>query len=812
MTSLKVSCIECKKIFEAKSISHHLRVAHNQYVPVYSCSDSMCCRIYNSFNSLRNHHKRCHNNTDTRSVQLNSNDDNSNYEVSSHCMNTAFDPPSQPTYYSYNNIIEKLIIPEVKIKKSFFSNNALITATELYGDLSLNRSQSENIIKIIHDNILNSQEFNSLKSSVSNIVPSSSLHDILMKFNGIQSCFSEIKTEHLFTKQLRKLNYFIDPKPVVYGYRDELRSGVLEQIKCEGFIIPLEKYLKNYFEMKNVFSSILNYMTKIEIKNNIENIIQTNFWKSKITNHSVLTLPVFIYEDAFETGNPLGSHAGIQSMSAMYLSVPCLPPEFRSQLSNIFLVQIAYSSDVKKFGSKVVYNNIIEQLNSLSSKGIDLEISGIKLKIYLQLSLIIGDNLGLNTMLGFTSSFNSDYFCRFCKITKKKSSQECDVQNCLLRNKINYEADVKKNNVSETGIKEECSWNDVNGFHVTENYCVDIMHDIFEGVCNYDMGHILHELINIQKLFSLDDLNFKITYFPYPDNINKPPVITANQLTNKYIKMSAAEMKNFILYAALIIADLLPNKNLDHWKLYLLLRSIVCIVLKSEICDNDTINLDKLIKKHHILYVKLFGPTLKPKHHFMLHYPAIMKVVGPLVHIWAMRFEAKHQPMKQSAVSSMNTTNLPKTIAIKQQFCSAKVFLKNNCCTNSISYENLDENFVSQPFNIVGMNYNNYDEIKSVVIRHITYSVSTIVQLNNDDLPSYGFIHNIFREKVHETEEHNFAFICKIIEAIGKVENLQSFEVQNTDKYEFFQFENLFSHTPCIMVKLLNNKLNIPCD
>jgi len=50
------------------------------------------------------------------------------------------------------------------------------------------------------------------------------------------------------------------------------------------------------------------------------------------------------------------------------------------------------------------------------------------------------------------------------------------------------------------------------------------MHDLLEGVCKYEMGYILHELIFIQKLFTLKALNFKIKYFKYPHNDNKLPL------------------------------------------------------------------------------------------------------------------------------------------------------------------------------------------------------------------------------------------------------------------------------------------------
>ena len=51
---------------------------------------------------------------------------------------------------------------------------------------------------------------------------------------------------------------------------------------------------------------------------------------------------------------------------------------------------------------------------------------------------------------------------------------------------------------------------------------------------------------------------------------------------------------------------------------------------------------------------KIFGEsvyfpetTLKPKHHFMRHYPAQILKFGPLIRVWMMRFESKHSYFKR---------------------------------------------------------------------------------------------------------------------------------------------------------------------
>lgn len=74
--------------------------------------------------------------------------------------------------------------------------------------------------------------------------------------------------------------------------------------------------------------------------------------------------------------------------------------------------------------------------------------------LYFKLGLIIGDNLGLHSMLGFVESFNSHYSCRFCKMNKNERAISSVENESLLRNIHTYNNDVKENNVAFTGIKE----------------------------------------------------------------------------------------------------------------------------------------------------------------------------------------------------------------------------------------------------------------------------------------------------------------------------------------------------------------------
>jgi len=78
--------------------------------------------------------------------------------------------------------------------------------------------------------------------------------------------------------------------------------------------------------------------------------------------------------------------------------------------------------------------------------------------------LIIGDNLGLNSICDFSKSFSSNYFCRFCKAHKTLTSTLGEEDETLLRNVDNYVKET--NNFSLTGISQNSILNNINSFHL----------------------------------------------------------------------------------------------------------------------------------------------------------------------------------------------------------------------------------------------------------------------------------------------------------------------------------------------------------
>ena len=93
--------------------------------------------------------------------------------------------------------------------------------------------------------------------------------------------------------------------------------------------------------------------------------------------------------------------------------------------------------------------------------------------------------------------------------------------------------------------------------------------------------------------------------------------------------MSAAEVKTFLHFLPLIIGHKIPEGN-TAWKLITTLVDISDDIMRNDFDENSINCLREKIKSYLKLYIEIFGANLRPKHHFMLHYPDCIQNNGPL--------------------------------------------------------------------------------------------------------------------------------------------------------------------------------------
>lgn len=630
---------------------------------------------------------------------------------------------------------------------------------------------------------------------------------------------SEFKRLQLFSS----IGTYIPPVEVVVGYRNdtETRRGqhVLKSKQCTLEVIPLRDVFKQFFAIDTVCREVIDYLKRLEgtegsnsqgSGNCVENVVQGSVWQKvvgvclKIEDCSTLTLPLVVFYDDFEIGNPLGSHAGIHKLGGLYVSIAVLPPHLVSQLNNIFMLAICHSSDKNKFGNANIFRAAIDELNYLHTSGIVINTPFFKGIIKFRITCLTGDNLGLNSILGFTECFVANYYCRVCN-ADKKTMQSMSLENAsLLRNKTSYNEQLKLNDVSKTGIKEQCCWMELEGFDLFDNVAMDVMHDLLEGVGRYVMTFVINYYTS-RSLPPITTLKEKLLSFNYgPDSGSKPStcLLSDSKPGAVKLKISAIEMQTLIRYFGLIAGDYVPVGD-TVWELYLSLRAIFERLINHRVYSDTIEQLKYMISDFNILYCKLTGESLKPKFHFLTHYPEMLRKFGPLRHVWSMRFESKHKLSKMAAAASCNRQNICKTLAIKNQLILNDLFIKKSMSPN---FECGKKTLLPNNHGFeVGSNVLVKFSAPWVKQKGVLWKNSDVATLDICDktcVPVFASIKSILL-----TENNDIYFSCQIFDTILFDDHNYAYEIKRTKEIRCYSLKSLIAPYPNTLTVAMDSSL-----
>lgn len=354
-------------------------------------------------------------------------------------------------------------------------------------------------------------------------------------------------------------------------------------------------------------------------------------------------------------------------MCGFYLQVCNADAPIKSKQSNIHLVALAKSRDMKTGHADHIANKIVDELKILETEGITIS-SGTKLNAVLV--NVCSDNLGANSVFGFVESFKATYFCRICEL----SSAECKVTTQEIPEKIRKKRDynatlelLHNNDIPDVkqtkGIKKACAFNRLDNFHILDNRTVDLMHDLNEGIIPFFVLHLFNVIIDkkigtavlIQEL--IRDYDYGWFWSKY-----KPSTV---KFKKKNLNQNAMQMHCLILYLPFILIKWKEKLELE-WIVMEELLAILRILYSSRIRKTDIDRLRDLVKKHLKYYVDL-QISLIPKHHNVTHYATLIELIGPLIHSWMMRYESKHKMFTDFVRLTYNYKNLPFTLATRHQ-------------------------------------------------------------------------------------------------------------------------------------------------
>ena len=462
-----------------KGLITHWRVFHSlvEY-SVYECSLPSCGRRFPSLNSFKRHFKIEHSAYFTPSYNASNSQNCVRSSIASLVNDSNNETLNAPVGLSDNNDITTfntdnatnlstspciLMTTDEELNDCFLANSSNVVndtsffeivkfqvmcmITNLYSKPSIPR----NIVQCVIEEMTNifTVPIKIVQNTVDRIlirnsVPLDQQREINAMFEVFYSVLQESSTEYLRFKSLREAGILTDPFSHQIGEDFETRKGKEMPKSRFAQIIPLRTLLKSFLETGDVLDCILHYMDSLKTPTTvISNIIQGKVFKrtcQKFVNKVVMPLSMFF--DAYEVGNSLGSHCGVHNLGAAYIILESVPPAYRTSLENVFLVMLLHYQDLRKNGNSVRFSKLIEEFNYLAETGILVETKTKKLRVYFVLAAIKGDNLGLNTILGYSESFSSNYYCRICKMSKADAQYAIVADNTILRTKINYPADV----------------------------------------------------------------------------------------------------------------------------------------------------------------------------------------------------------------------------------------------------------------------------------------------------------------------------------------------------------------------------------
>lgn len=266
------------------------------------------------------------------------------------------------------------------------------------------------------------------------------------------------------------------------------------------------------------------------------------------------------------------------------------------------------------------------------------------------------------------------------------------------------------------------------------------MHDVMEGVANDVISKLLLKFIE-DNFFSARLLSNVLKSMDFGfESTNVPLEISLDYVKNKNrMRMSASELIFFVRYFGIMIGEYVPENN-EYWLLYIKLREIVSIVTSPNVTHSHLLQLKIFIVEHHTLYMKLFG-DLKSKFHILIHYVRIMLLIGPVIHVSAIRFESKHRDIKAIVHATASRKNILKTVSIRHQLSLMRFqYLKYKKFYVTNGPEEGDD-----VVHICFPSAQTRKTLTYIIINDVTYKTGTIIVADIcDSGPCFGKIDMVF--------------------------------------------------------------------
>lgn len=302
---------------------------------------------------------------------------------------------------------------------------------QLFSETKLSIKTGEAIIK--SQEVFMRETLDMVRAKIMNL---DSKKDILSQFD--ESTFEITRSMELLNthQKLRTVarNRGILEEPTYFTVDENLVQvlGEFEEQKATGCLMPIKHQIISFFECSGILEIMLS--TQNEANQNkvnygiYENVVDGSIWKKVISyykekDENATVIPVHFYNDDFHIDSPVSPHSGKTKMTAYYYHFPTLPDYLTTNIDYIFLAMLHRSKDVDNekvcsHGVDPALFALWNNLKHMETNGIQVNVDGQTIKVYIVFLQMYGDNLALNASLGFSRGLSGSFSCRICIIHK----------------------------------------------------------------------------------------------------------------------------------------------------------------------------------------------------------------------------------------------------------------------------------------------------------------------------------------------------------------------------------------------------------
>lgn len=514
-----------------------------------------------------------------------------------------------------------------------------------------------------------------------------------------------------------------------------------------------------------------------------------------------------LYQDDVELGNALSSRAGKNKMCNYSFKIQNFPEKFNSAPRSIFPIIFALSKTVKKIGYNHLMEPLISDLKRLE-KGVTVYYGTERFEIRAVVTMFCGDSLAAHDVFGLLSP-SARFFCRICTIPRPVFHEE-PLRKFPARTlewyKENLEAvQCGNSNPSQCGLKAGgCILNELENYHITENWSLDAMHDLAEGVIPLTVLLVLSRYSK-QLGFTKAFINQRIRTFSYGfvDRKNRPMSNISTEMLSHPAshRLRQTAVQNILLLRAFpfLFGDKVPE-DCNYMIMIGHLINITRILFSPVVSENMLAWLDEHLRLFDDFFYSNFKRRINKSHH-MQHYSECIRRSGPMKQFNCLTFEQKNKIAKNQAVNCRNFRNICKSIAQRQCFKTTIEILENPFRDRLSYHSGSIINTESLDFNLPDDSMMAVYCPEIVTINGVEFRKNLLVALrNHEDLvyPSYGIIRNIIEV---EGQTH---FLLRACSTTCYNNFLQAYEVEVLESDVLVEIEAVFLHTTFSFRKTYN--------